>query len=189
MVVGAGATVSLSGAANVVVTADSTGNFVFTNLANGDYTVTPSKPGTSFTPTNKPVSVSGANLTAVNFVADVTFGTPTVDTQVWDDQSKASAKITSPTFSTNNANELLLAFVAADYKAGANTTVKTVSGAGLTWTLVQRTNTQKGTAEIWRAFAPSTLRRASGHRYAFTKCDVVNYGHEFPWSGYVRRRR
>lgn len=32
-----------------------------------------------------------------------------------------------------------------------------MSGAALTWQLVVRTNVQKGTAEIWRAFAPSPL--------------------------------
>jgi hypothetical protein len=31
------------------------------------------------------------------------------------------------------------------------------TGAGLTWVLVQRTNTQRGTAEIWRAFATAPL--------------------------------
>jgi hypothetical protein len=35
--------------------------------------------------------------------------------------------------------------------------VLTVSGAGLVWTLVQRANTQAGTAEIWRATAPAPL--------------------------------
>jgi hypothetical protein len=32
-----------------------------------------------------------------------------------------------------------------------------VSGAGLAWTLVARTNEQSGTSEIWRAFAPLAL--------------------------------
>jgi len=36
-------------------------------------------------------------------------------------------------------------------------TVTGVSGGGLTWTLVPRTNTNRGGSEIWRAFAPSTL--------------------------------
>jgi hypothetical protein len=35
--------------------------------------------------------------------------------------------------------------------------VTNLTGAGLTWTLVKRTNTQAGTAEIWRAFATSPL--------------------------------
>ena len=36
-------------------------------------------------------------------------------------------------------------------------TVTGVTGAGLTWTLVRRTNAQLGTAEVWRAFAPTKL--------------------------------
>ena len=63
----------------------------------------------------------------------------------------------SPSFSTRSANELILAFIATDYLSGANTTVTSVAGGGLTWALVGRTNVQSGTSEIWRAFAPSAL--------------------------------
>ena len=35
--------------------------------------------------------------------------------------------------------------------------VQSITGAGLTWMVVKRSNTQLGTAEIWRAFAPSRL--------------------------------
>jgi hypothetical protein len=52
----------------------------------------------------------------------------------------------------------VLAFVSADGPAsGTNTTVKSIAGGSLTWTLVVRTNTQAGTAEIWRAFATAKL--------------------------------
>ena len=36
-----------------------------------------------------------------------------------------------------------------------------VTGGGLTWALVKRTNTQPGGAEIWRAFAPAVLSNAT----------------------------
>jgi uncharacterized protein (TIGR03437 family) len=76
------------------------------------------------------------------------------DIGVWRDQSTArSTTITSPLFSTLSGNELLLAFIATDYNSGSTMTVKSMSGAGLTWALVVRTNTQRGTSEIWRAFA------------------------------------
>ena len=65
--------------------------------------------------------------------------------------------MSTPAFSTNSGNELLLAFIAGDYFSGTNTTVTGVTGAGLTWALVKRTNVQSGTAEIWRAFAPTSL--------------------------------
>ena len=64
-------------------------------------------------------------------------------------------------FSTSAANELLLAFIATDYISGANTSVKSISGAGLTWTLVQRSNVQEGSSEIWRAFSATPLSTAT----------------------------
>jgi hypothetical protein len=56
-------------------------------------------------------------------------------------------------------NELLLAMIASDVSStsGPNNSVTSMTGGGLTWVLVRRTNTQRGTAEIWRAFAPAPL--------------------------------
>ena len=71
-------------------------------------------------------------------------------------RSSSATTIATPTFTTTSGNELLLAFVATDAKS-AGITVTGVTGAGLTWTLVRRTNAQLGTAEIWRAFAPAAL--------------------------------
>jgi hypothetical protein len=154
---GAGTTVGLSGAATATVTADSSGNYSFSGLANGTYTVTPSRSGSTFDPTSQSVTVNGANATAINFT---TQGTPppvpiAIDATISRDQS--TAPITTPAFSTTSGNELLLAFVATDYISGANTTVTGVAGGGLTWALVRRTNVQSGTSEIWRAFAPAPL--------------------------------
>jgi hypothetical protein len=73
------------------------------------------------------------------------------------DQGRASTSVATSSFSTASANQLLLAFVSADRVSGSNTTVTGVSGGGLAWTLVRRTNVQLGTAEIWRAFAPNAL--------------------------------
>ena len=47
--------------------ADGSGNYSFTGLANGSYTVTPSKSGFFFSPPSQSVTISGANITAVNF--------------------------------------------------------------------------------------------------------------------------
>ena len=69
--------------------------------------------------------------------------------------------IASPSLSTNSSNELSLAFVASDSTSSPNTTVSGITGGGLTWTLVQRTNAQSGTAEIWRAFATTQLTGVS----------------------------
>src|SRR5438045_422563 len=64
----------------------------------------------------------------------------TLDANVSRDQSTAT--ITTPAFSTTSGNELLLAFIATDYLSGPNTTVTGVSGGGLNWVLVRRTNVQ-----------------------------------------------
>ena len=65
---GSGATVSLTGSTTATVTADASGNYTFSGLANGSYTVTPSKAGFTFTPANRAVTISNANVTA-NFTA------------------------------------------------------------------------------------------------------------------------
>src|SRR5690242_6334162 len=65
-----------------------------------------------------------------------------VDATAPKDQSTASATATSPVFSTSAGQELLVALISTDYLGGANTTVKSISGGGLTWVLVVRTNAQ-----------------------------------------------
>jgi len=49
--------------------ADSSGNYSFTGLGNGSYVVTPSSSGVAYTPVSQPITVSGGNVTAVNFTA------------------------------------------------------------------------------------------------------------------------
>ena len=82
------------------------------------------------------------------------------DVVVSTNRSAAASAIASPSFSTSSPGELLLAFVATDARS-TGMAVTSMSGAGLSWTLVRRTNAQPGTAEIWRAFAPSRLSGAS----------------------------
>jgi len=69
---GSGTTVTLSGAGSATATADASGNYSFTGLANGAYTVMPSKSGFTFSPTSQSVNLSGANVSAVNFMASGT---------------------------------------------------------------------------------------------------------------------
>lgn len=57
-------------------------------------------------------------------------------------------------------DDLLLAFVSADGPATLSQTA-VVSGAGLTWTLVRRTNAQSGSSEVWQASAPTPLVNAT----------------------------
>ena len=69
---GSGATVNLTGAKTASTTANTSGVYSFTGLVNGSYTVTPTKSGFAMTPTNRAVTISGANATA-NFTSAQTF--------------------------------------------------------------------------------------------------------------------
>ena len=64
---GAGTTVSLGGAATATTTADANGNYSFTILSDGVYTVTPGKSLYSFSPANLSVTVNNANVSGANF--------------------------------------------------------------------------------------------------------------------------
>ena len=154
---GAGATVALTGTSTASTIADSNGNFSFAGLPSGTYTVTAAKPGFGFSPSSQVATSNGTPVFGVNFTAAAAI---TIDATATKDSGSAKTSIASATFSTVASNELLLAFIATDGNS-ANLTVTSVTGAGLTWTLVQRTNAQLGTAEIWRAFAPSTLSKVS----------------------------
>lgn len=66
---GSGATLTLSGAATATTTADGAGNYAFAGLANGTYAVTPSRTGYTFSPNTQATTVSGTNVTGLNFTA------------------------------------------------------------------------------------------------------------------------
>jgi hypothetical protein len=78
---GSGATLTLSGAASTTTTADSLGNYTFMGLANGTYTVAPSHAGFTFTPSSQSTTVSGANVTGVNFTDSAAPVAPSITTQ------------------------------------------------------------------------------------------------------------
>jgi hypothetical protein len=61
--------VNLTGAATRTTTTDDHGNYAFTSLADGGYTVTPVETGYTFTPASRAVTVSGADLVGVDFAA------------------------------------------------------------------------------------------------------------------------
>jgi hypothetical protein len=66
---GSSVLVTLSGAGAGTTTTDSSGKYNFSGLVNGSYTVTPSKEGYSFSPTNRLVTVDGADATEKDFTA------------------------------------------------------------------------------------------------------------------------
>jgi len=64
-----GVTITLSGDGSATTTTNTSGNYSFSGIANGNYTVTPSLTGYTFSPASSAVNVSGANITGTNFVA------------------------------------------------------------------------------------------------------------------------
>jgi hypothetical protein len=129
---------------------NSTAQFSTSVLAVGSHSVTVKYNGDA--------NFTGSTSTVLTQVVNpATSSGLTIDAQVFGDQSTAKSTVSSASFSTAARNELLLAFIATDYISGSNTTVNNVTGGGLTWTLVLRSNKQKGTSEIWRAFASATL--------------------------------
>ncbi|HZQ51577.1 MAG TPA: carboxypeptidase regulatory-like domain-containing protein [Bryobacteraceae bacterium] len=57
------------------VTADGSGNYTFTAVSNGTYTITPSKSGVTFTPATQAATVASGNVTGVNFTSVAATGT------------------------------------------------------------------------------------------------------------------
>ena len=77
--IGSGATVNLGGTASATVTANASGNYSFVGVANGNYAVTPSKVGVTFSPASQVVTVAGANVSGVNFTGVATNSNLTVN--------------------------------------------------------------------------------------------------------------
>jgi hypothetical protein len=77
-----GATVAYTGTASGSVTADGSGNFSI-GVANGTYTLTPSLLNHSFSPTSQNVTVSGSNVTGVNFIDGVQYAPGTQPAQMF----------------------------------------------------------------------------------------------------------
>ncbi|MBI5103194.1 MAG: choice-of-anchor D domain-containing protein [Nitrospirae bacterium] len=64
----AGVTMTLSGAASGTTTTDNSGIYTFSGLYSGGYTVTPGLTGYTFTPANRAVTVSDADITEQFFI-------------------------------------------------------------------------------------------------------------------------
>ena len=73
-------------------------------------------------------------------------------------KQNGTGTVTTAPFSTTGPR-LLVAFTSSDGPATKQNT--TVTGGGLTWTLIQRANTKGGTAEIWAAQATGPLAGAT----------------------------
>jgi hypothetical protein len=112
-------------------------------------------------------STSGAKTLTATYGGDASFATssgtathtvinvaPTMEGVT---NANGSGTQTTPAFSTSGPGRWLFAFVESDGPSAVNAQTVTVTGAGLTWSLVRRTNARFGTAEVWTAFAPAAL--------------------------------
>lgn len=102
---------------------------------------------------------AGDELTSATTPA--TTKSPVLDQSVSADQTSRSTKITSPAVSTQANNELLLAFISASGPSSGSQTITGVTGGGLVWKEVARSNKQAGTAEIWQAYAVTPVTSAA----------------------------
>ncbi len=104
-------------------TTSSTGAYTLSGVANGTYTLTPSLSGYTFSPVNRSVTVSSANVTAQNFT-----GTAAVDTT-------APSTVTGLTATASGSSQVNLSWAAATDTGGsglAGYKIESCSGAGCT---------------------------------------------------------
>jgi hypothetical protein len=95
-----------------------------------------------------------AAVQVANVAPPATTGALALDGSV---SADGSGTLTTPTLSTLKSNDLVLAFVSSDGPTSGAGQSATVSGGGLTWTLVRRANLRFGTSEVWKAVAPGPL--------------------------------
>ncbi len=67
-----GVTLTLSGDASATTSTDASGDYAFTDLADGAYTVTPSLAGYTFDPTSRDVTIAGSDVAGQDFSASTT---------------------------------------------------------------------------------------------------------------------
>ena len=136
-----------------------TGNGTLTFTAGSDSAWLTASPTSGSAPQTLQIGVSNSGLTAgthtghitvtatgaqnspatitVTFTLTAASSGLAIDANVSKDNTTAATSITSPSFSTTSANELLLALISTD-GISSNMTVSSVTGGGLTWTLVLR---------------------------------------------------
>ncbi len=125
-----------------------------TSVGNGTHTLTA-------------IAIDPAGNTAVAtttvVVSNAASASPiTIDADVSTHLGTNATSLTSPSFSTTQANELLVAYLGSDGpNSGKSQTFSTVTGAGLTWTMRERANAQDGDAEIWQAVATTALKNVT----------------------------
>lgn len=147
-------TVTLGGASTATTTTDAGGNYAFAGLANGTYTVKPSKGGFAFNPIQTTVVVNGANVTGTNFVATAAASTWSVSGQISGDT--LGGVLISITGSTTGAttSDLTGGYTLSGVPDGASITI-TPTKAGYTFTPASVTVTVS--ANVTRNFTATAI--------------------------------
>lgn len=198
-----GVTVTLSGKSSSSLATDAGGSFVFTGAANGNYTLTVSKTGYTFTPASISLTVNNANVTGNNFTARV--NTYTVSGTITSNSAAfAGATVTltgsgSVSMMTNSGGSYAFTGLAnGNYTLTASKTGYTLSPAsisitvnnanvtGQNFTATENTYTISGTVSLNSAGmagvtvtltgtgSNSTTTDASGN-YSFSGATIGNY--------------
>jgi hypothetical protein len=116
-----------------------------TTVSNGAHLIgAQATSGAGATGSAAPVSITVSNAGTTSPVAELVVSA-----------QGAGSQTTAP-FSTNQPGDVLVAFAGSD-GAGSPAQTLTISGAGLTWRLVQRVNARGGASEIWTATAATAL--------------------------------
>jgi plastocyanin len=145
---------TLSGAGAVSVSTDANGRYTFSALANGSYTVTPTKTGFTFIPASSVMTISGADISNVNFTA-------------------ASALIVQPVScppsGATNVSIQNFVFVPATISIPANSVVRWTNNDSATHTVTGTTVPANG------AFDSSNLNNGASVCFQFTAVGTYNY--------------
>lgn len=112
----AGVIITLAGAANATATTNASGNYSFTGLANGSYTVTPGLTGYTFSPVTRNITVSGANITGQNFTGTAASGAYSISGNVKNSNGSPLAGVTMTL--TGSANTVTTTNAQGNYTFG-----------------------------------------------------------------------
>ncbi len=122
-------------------TTSSTGAYMLSGVANGTYTLTPSLSGYTFSPVNRSVTVSGANVTAQDFtgtppvnvppVANFTFATSALTATFTDTSTDSDGSIASRSWNFGDSTTSTATNPSKTYAAaGTYTVTLTVTDSG-----------------------------------------------------------
>jgi len=103
-------------------------------------------------------TISGAaTSTSINFMVEDlrTSNVLVEDDMLVGNKTSSFTSFATGTFPVNYPNELLLLFGSIGKNSATATTISSLGGGGLTWVNVGRANTNAGSTEVWRAFAPT----------------------------------